>query len=232
MSQFRLRPVLIALIGLIILAQPSLGHQTQNSTNRPLSNQDVVDLVKTGLSSEVILAKIKVGPCNFDVSTDGLKGLKAAGVPDNLILAMVEASAPPKDASGVNPAANATSASGFAHLHVYRHRRYVGSALAPSIYIDDKQVVRIGDGRRCTIKLSLGTHAIRSDDKSSLISLDIKAGQDYYIRIDEDAGFWKGHGRLTLLAAEQGAAEYKLQKPVEEDRKIAKDMIEEDGSLL
>jgi hypothetical protein len=47
--------------------------------------------------------------------------------------------------------------------------------------------------------------------------------------VDEATGFWKGHGKLTMLMPEQGSPEYKLQKPVEEDRKLAKDMIEDDA---
>ena len=117
-----------------------------------------------------------------------------------------------------------------AHLRVYRARRFAGSALAPSIVVDGKQVARVGNGRRVAIKLSPGTHSVSSDDKSSAVSIDAKAGQDYYIRVDEETGFWKGHGKLTLLMAEQGSAEYKMQKPVESDRKFAKEMIEdEDG---
>jgi len=101
------------------------------------------------------------------------------------------------------------------HLRVYRQRRYVGSALAPSIFVDDKEVARVGNGRRVGVKLSSGTHSIRSDDKSSAITLDVKPGQQYFVRVDEATGFWKGHGKLTLLLPEQGAPEYKLQKPVE-----------------
>jgi len=33
---------------------------------------------------------------------------------------------------------------------------------------------------------------------------------------------------LTLVLPEQGAAEYKLQKPIEEDRKINKELIVEE----
>src|SRR5215470_15903000 len=119
----------------------------------------------------------------------------------------------PAAAQADKPAATAADSSSTApaHLHVYRQRRYVGSALAPSIYVDDKQVVRIGNGRRATIRLAPGPHSIRSDDKSSAISLDAKSGQDYFIRVDEATGFWKGHGKLTLLMPEQGSAEYKLQ---------------------
>jgi hypothetical protein len=128
------------------------------------------------------------------------------------------------------PAAAQSSAASdqWAHLKVYRQRRYMGSALAPSIVVDDKQVVRVGNGRRASIKLTPGTHTIRSDDKSSAVSIDAKPGQDYFIRVDEETGFWKGYGKLTMLLPEQGRAEFQLQKPVEDDRKFAKDLIEED----
>jgi hypothetical protein len=124
---------------------------------------------------------------------------------------------------------SAPAADSVGLLHVYRQRRFTGSALAPSIYVDDQPVARVGNGRRFTAKLTPGMHGIRSDDKSSSVSLDIKPGQDYYIRIDEEAGAWKGHGKLTLLQAEQGKPEYALVKPVEPERRIAKDMLEDDS---
>lgn len=135
-------------------------------------------------------------------------------------------SMPTATASSARAGANAADAG---CLRVYRQRRYAGSALAPSIYIDDAQIARVGNGRRVAIRLTPGPHTIRSDDKSSAISLDVKAGQDYFVRVDEATGFWKGHGKLTLVLAEQGSAEYRLEKPLEEDRKIAKDMILNDG---
>jgi hypothetical protein len=136
---------------------------------------------------------------------------------------------PPSPQTPAQPAAApAKQASEFAYLRVYRQKRFTGSALAPSIYVDDKQIARVGNGRRFTMRLLPGSHAVRSDDKSSAITLDAKAGQDYYIRVEEATGFWKGHGKLTLVMPEQGSPEYKLQKPVEEDRKVAKELIEED----
>jgi hypothetical protein len=114
-------------------------------------------------------------------------------------------------------------------LHVYRQRRFVGSALAPSIFVDDQEVARVGNGRRFTARLTPGMHGIRSDDKSSSVALDVKSGQDYYIRIDEEPGAWKGHGKLTLLQSEQGKPEYALVKPVEPERRLAKDLLEEES---
>jgi hypothetical protein len=42
--------------------------------------------------------------------------------------------------------------------------------------------------------------------------LDLKSGQSYFIRVDIAAGVMKGHGRLTLMSAEQGSYELKSDK--------------------
>ena len=60
-------------------------------TGKPLNNQDVLDLVEAGLPPKVLVAKIDRSPGSFDTSRDGLKQLKAAGVHDSIILAMVRA---------------------------------------------------------------------------------------------------------------------------------------------
>ena len=63
----------------------------QSADQKALNNRDVIDLVKAGLSSEVILAKIKSSSSNFDTSPAALKELKSANVPDTVILAIVQA---------------------------------------------------------------------------------------------------------------------------------------------
>jgi hypothetical protein len=79
--------------------------QTQSSVAAPLSNKDVQHMLKSGLSTEIIIAKIKASATNFDTSPAALQELKSAGVPDAVILAMVRpASAPVSstlDATGV-----------------------------------------------------------------------------------------------------------------------------------
>jgi len=56
-----------------------------------LTNRNVIDLVKSGLPEAIIAAKVTKTGGRFDTSTDALKGLKATGVPDAVILAMVQA---------------------------------------------------------------------------------------------------------------------------------------------
>jgi hypothetical protein len=59
-----------------------------------ITNQDVVSLVKAGLSAEIVAAKVKNSTCKCDTSPAALAELKKSGVPDNVILAMVQAPAP------------------------------------------------------------------------------------------------------------------------------------------
>jgi hypothetical protein len=61
----------------------------------PLTNSQVVDMLKAGLAAEIVVAKIKASQCQFDTSPTGLKQLKDASVPDSVILAMIESGAKP-----------------------------------------------------------------------------------------------------------------------------------------
>lgn len=68
--------------------QAAAAEQTQAAA--PLTNRDVQEMVKSGLAQEIIVAKIKSSATNFDTSPAALQELKSAGVPDAIMLAMVQ----------------------------------------------------------------------------------------------------------------------------------------------
>ena len=68
----------------------AISHTQQEQTDAPLSNKDILEMISIGLSTEIILAKMKTSACNFDTSTAALRELKKAAVPDAIILAMVQ----------------------------------------------------------------------------------------------------------------------------------------------
>jgi len=209
------------LVSLAAVALPLVRSHAAGAAQKALTNQDISDMHRSGLSADVIIAKIKAGPCSFDTSPAALQHLKTDKVPDNVILAMVNAAPSGKPPAGAKPG------SGVVELHVYRQKRGINSTFMPSIFVDDKQIARVSNGSHLTIKLTAGTHNIRSDDKSSAISLDAKPGQEYFIRVDEIVGL-KARGKLTMMSPEQGGPEYKLEKPLEDKHKIARDMIEDE----
>jgi hypothetical protein len=49
-----------------------------------------MDMLKAGLTADVVVAKIKSSETNFDTSPGALANLKAANVPENVLLAMVK----------------------------------------------------------------------------------------------------------------------------------------------
>lgn len=55
-----------------------------------ITNENVIEMVKSGLSAEVIKAKIKSSEINFDTSTEALKKLSEANVPESVVVAMIE----------------------------------------------------------------------------------------------------------------------------------------------
>jgi hypothetical protein len=65
--------------------------QTLASKSVALSNRDVLDMIASGLPEGVVVAKIKSSACEFDTTPKVLKELKASGLPDSVILVMVEA---------------------------------------------------------------------------------------------------------------------------------------------
>jgi hypothetical protein len=64
--------------------------QLSRFSDGELKNQDILDMIKNGLPTEIIIAKIKSSKCAFDTSTQALQELKAARVPESIIFAMVE----------------------------------------------------------------------------------------------------------------------------------------------
>jgi hypothetical protein len=80
--------------------------QTQQAEAR-LTNKDVVDMVKAGLTSAVVVAKIKGSASGFDTSPAALQELKSAGVPDEVMLVMVQAASAPAANAALTPTGTA-----------------------------------------------------------------------------------------------------------------------------
>lgn len=79
---------LVALV-LVVLSGAVSGVSSQG-VQKVLTNSDVLQLVKMGMSPEIVLAAIRgAGKTEFDVSAQGLLSLKQAGVPDAVVMAMM-----------------------------------------------------------------------------------------------------------------------------------------------
>ena len=61
-----------------------------------LNNASVIELVKAGIGNDAIIAKIRTTDGKYDLSTDDLIALKTAGVPSDVIAAMIAGPSKPE----------------------------------------------------------------------------------------------------------------------------------------
>lgn len=72
---------------LALLAAPVAAQQTYEP---PLTNASIVKLVRAGFKEKLLIALIRSRPNRFDLSPDRLIELKRNGVPEKIIMAMLE----------------------------------------------------------------------------------------------------------------------------------------------
>lgn len=83
---------------------------------QPLTNADVVKMVKSGLPAAVIANAIQANDTDFDVSANGLIALQKAGVPQTVMDAMISASSKKRSGAAASSAAPAATAATSAAL--------------------------------------------------------------------------------------------------------------------
>jgi len=99
--KFGIRIHTVRFIGLVLclgLACAAFG-QDSGAIKKRFTNEDVISMAKLGLTDDVIIAKIRAmsaagDAISFDTGVEGLRVLKADGVPDSVIKAMINPSAP------------------------------------------------------------------------------------------------------------------------------------------
>src|ERR1035441_2524911 len=95
---------------LVMLAYAHTAALSQNDGTKPLTNSDVISMVKAGLTDDTITSAIDAQPSKFDISAAALLNLKKQGASAKLIDAMVSASRREQSPSGA-PASTAAGSS-------------------------------------------------------------------------------------------------------------------------
>jgi hypothetical protein len=62
--------------------------KAQSRSVRMLRNRDVLQMVRSGMKADLIIANILTSPCNFDIFPPVLDDLKRRGVPENVLQVM------------------------------------------------------------------------------------------------------------------------------------------------
>jgi len=136
-----------------------------------------------------------------------------------LIAASLGACATSSETKPANPLVlsklRAIDKSKMATMVVYRPREYMGAALRPTVVLGGKDLVNIGNGKVFVAALPPGSHTFEMDDKKSGTTVNLKPGDEVYLKIEIVPGFWKGGGKMTQVATQQGNYEATRLDPIE-----------------
>jgi hypothetical protein len=87
-QNLRLKAILVA-VGLIVTTE--LVSAASQQTGRPLTNNDVIEMKRGGISDEVLISRIRTGPTKFAMNSADFMALKGAGVSDSVVAEMLRA---------------------------------------------------------------------------------------------------------------------------------------------
>lgn len=213
MPPFAILLIIVELFSLAVQGQPSVSTSKRADQLRPtITDADVLEMHTAGFSAQVIVAKITTSICDCDTSPASLSKLKAAGISEPVILAMIGSHAVEHNEG---PPASNRMKQGQATLHFYRERAYVGSLRTMPIYIDEVQVAEVVNGRQFSMTLDSGRHVFRCRTKAEAIAVEIQPGDEYYLRVELIQGFTKNHWHIVQVAKEQGELDIKALKPLD-----------------
>jgi len=119
----------IALSLIIIVLMVTCSAKAQKG--KPLTNEDVVSMVKNLLPESIILGAIKANDSNFDVSPTGLIALKKGGVSAKVMEAMMTAASNKKSAGGAPSGDSAAPSAGTPGAVPAGASGFTNSASAP-----------------------------------------------------------------------------------------------------
>ena len=98
---------------------------------------------------------------------------------------------------------------------IYRPKRFAGSALNPSVYIDNEQVARLGNGRFFTLRLPAGRHSFTSNTTNApRTHIELKSGGKTYLELVLMPSVGSAWGKVSwrLVPAEEVDAKGALEK--------------------
>jgi PAN domain. len=121
-----------ALLTIVLLAAPAIGQRTipQGGVKKEvLTNAEIIELTKLGLSDITIIEKIRQSERQFNTSMEGLRQLKAAQVNDIVIREMInpQSSLPSSAYPGAQPEGEQPSGSGAIPEDQQFLGRYIGT---------------------------------------------------------------------------------------------------------
>jgi hypothetical protein len=168
-----------------------------------VTNRDILDMVKAGLSETVIIEKLRLSETALDVSTSTLVSLKEHGVSAAILSAMLRRASEEKP----RPSTDAE----YGTVYVYRPEARLSFGTRPYLYVGPSHVARLPNAQHVVLKLPPGPHTIAWAGQDEKIQLDIGPGTVHYLR----AILARFKTKLEVIADTQASEELKRTRLIE-----------------
>ncbi len=180
------------IFSLLIAMMLCIGAYTNvRAQGEVMTNDEVITLTRAGLSSSIIVGKIRSSKSDFDLSTDALIKLKQSGVSDDIVTAMLEAKSGKSTASAAGPSMSGDpndpmSKHGYGiYLYEDRGGERKMTQLAPNVSAQN----RTGGMFTSGLTYGIGKVKIKSNLPGRSATLQIKDTQPvFYFYLDITSG--------------------------------------------
>ena len=203
-----------------------------------LTSSEVLQMLKMGLSPEIVVAKINSSRSSFDTSIEGLQRLKEAGVPDSVVLEMVKAPLALTTASNSRTTTPTVPSDrplirlgdgepplmergNVAYVWIFRPGNDGNKMEEPPVMFtrdgEDLTVLAVMDnGRFIKAELEPGNYRFFSNDQNKPpVKLTLDPSGEYYLEMDSrNMG---NRGALLLSSKERALKEIDKLKPLDEE---------------
>jgi hypothetical protein len=178
----------VTVLLLIFLALTPLSSQ-----NKPLTNDDVIQMVKGGLDDETIIKAVQANDSAFDTSPQALVALKNAGVTKPVVDAMLDAEAK-KNGRGLDiksVSAKETSTP----TPALDTRVHDPKAVDPAIYVEE-----VSSQGGVVASSDTALEAIKTLQDKHIRVVTVKDRADYILQVTRQLGkkSWKKDTKLVL----------------------------------
>lgn len=99
----------------------------------------------------------------------------------------------------------------------FREGHFAGSALKPSVYLDDQELDRLPNGSWFSVHAAAGKHDVKSSAKNEPATvIETKPGETIYVQMVVVTGTWRGAGRLSEVDPAEAQKIIAKLKPLHE----------------
>jgi hypothetical protein len=97
----------------------------------------------------------------------------------------------------------------YATLYLYRPKNAVGGLVGYNIKLDDSTICKLKNGRKFSLRLHKeGNMKIWPGTEDKKININVKFGEEYFVKFAMVSGLVGAHPELNLINSEQGREEF------------------------